>query len=140
VSYSVAVHGYGGSARFHAYHPPALSQRWLDTVCHHNPAAVTALYAEDAVLVGTVAQKIKQGRPAIKTYFDKFLAKKDLCGRFTAHLVQAYPGWAIHSGTYVFEWVEGGKRVVVPARFTFVWVATKDGWKIANHHSSALPE
>lgn len=116
------------------------SDEWIQTVCRHNPNEVILRYAEDGVLVGTVAQKIKQGRAEIKTYFDMFLAKKDLCGTYTSHLVQAYDDWAIDSGTYTFTWKEGGKQVVVPARFTFVYRKTDEGWKIANHHSSALPE
>jgi uncharacterized protein (TIGR02246 family) len=122
-------------------HPAvALSQHWLAAVCQHDPAAVAALYAPNGVLVGTVAQRIKQGRADIQGYFVRFLAKTGLCGRFTSHLVQPYPGWTIHSGTYVFEWSERGRRITVPARYTFVWVQTPEGWKIANHHSSALPE
>jgi uncharacterized protein (TIGR02246 family) len=118
----------------------ALSDHWLATVCKHDPAEVVRLYAPDGVLVGTVAQRIKQGRADIKTYFDMFLAKPGLCGEYQSHLVQSYPGWAVDSGTYTFQWLEGGSPKVVPARFTFVYRHTPDGWKIANHHSSALPD
>ena len=115
----------------------ALSTNWLQTVCTHNPAAVVSLYAKDGVLVGTVAQRIKQGRADIKTYFDMFLAKPNLCGVFYGpDVVQSSKGYAIHSGTYLFSFA--GQEV--PARFTFVYCWTPQGWKIANHHSSALPE
>lgn len=117
----------------------ALTQNWLDTVCSHNPAAVTALYAPDGVLVGTVAERIKRGRPDIRTYFDMFLAKEGLCGQVTSDTVQSFPGWAIHSGMYTFAWTENCEPTTVPARFTFVYVQTPYGWRIANHHSSALP-
>lgn len=119
----------------------ALTHSWLAAVCRRNPSAVAALYAPDGVLVGTVAQRIKQGRSEIKTYFDHFLRKDGICGRFTSDLVQTYPGWAIHSGTYAFAWREAGRAVAVPARFTFVWrLVPGEGWKIATHHSSALPK
>ena len=115
----------------------ALSQNWLATVCKHSPAAVVSLYAPEGVLVGTVAQRIKQGRADIKTYFDTFLTKPNLCGSFVgSDVVQSYPMWAIHTGNYVFRW-NGGE---VLARYTFVYCWTREGWKIANHHSSALPE
>lgn len=115
----------------------ALTANWVRTVCTHNPQAVVQLYAPDGVLVGTVAQRIKQGRPDIKSYFDMFLAKPNLCGSFYGpDVVQTYPGYAIHSGTYLFSWT----GTEVAARFTFVYCWTPEGWKIANHHSSALPE
>ena len=117
-----------------------LSNNWLRTVCGHNPQAVSNLYALDGILVGTVAQRIKVGRADIKTYFDTFLTKQDLCGEFDNHIIQSYEGWAINSGTYTFRWVEEGTQQEVAARFTFVFRNTPTGWLIANHHSSALPE
>jgi uncharacterized protein (TIGR02246 family) len=117
----------------------ALGELWLQTVCGHDPAAVTALYAPDAVLVGTVAQTVKQGQREIKKYFNTFLTKENLCGEFQTHVLQRYRGWAIDSGLYVFQWEEDGVRTTLPARFSFVYRKTPHGWKIANHHSSALP-
>ena len=115
----------------------ALSQNWLKTVCSHNPRAVVDLYSEQGVLVGTVAQRIKQGRADIKTYFDQFLQKPNLCGSFIgSDVIQSYPLWSVHSGNYIFRW--DGEEVI--ARYTFVYCWTPQGWKIANHHSSALPQ
>jgi uncharacterized protein (TIGR02246 family) len=131
----------GGAGALSARDVVALTSNWVATVCRHNPAAVAALYAPDGVLVGTVAQRIKQGRADIKTYFNTFLRKDGICGQFNSHLVQSYPGWAVHSGTYTFAWRENGRVVEVPARFTFVWCDVPgEGWRIANHHSSALPD
>jgi uncharacterized protein (TIGR02246 family) len=119
----------------------ALSELWLDTVKTHDPSAVTELYAPYGVLVGTVAQRIKQGHEDIEGYFDMFLAKDGLTGTYQSHLIQTFNNWAIDSGTYTFEWVEEGKSVIVPARFTFVYEKSDydRGWRIANHHSSELP-
>ena len=128
------------SPRLNPHQVHKLTQNWLRTVCRHNPIAVASLYAPDGILVGTVAQRIKQTPAEIKTYFDTFLAKDGICGNVTSSITQEYPGWAIDTGTYTFEWSENGKRVQVPARYTFVWRLTPKGWKIANHHSSALPE
>ena len=54
--------------------------------------------------------------------------------------MQRHLDWGIHTGTYTFKWYEDGRQVVVPARYTIVWTMTPDGWRITNHHSSALPE
>jgi len=118
----------------------ALTRMWLNTVCGRDPRAVTNLYAPHGVLVGTVFQRIKQGHREIKSYFDTFLAKDGLCGNITSDYTEEHGGIAIHTGTYTFQWTENGQRVEVPARFTFVWKKTPKGWKILNHHSSALPE
>ena len=117
-----------------------LTRQWLTTVCSGDPVAVSNLYAPDGILVGTVAQRIKQGPAEIKTYFNTFLLNEGICGNITSSITQEYPGIAIDTGTYTFEWTENGERVQVPARYTFVWRKTPKGWKIANHHSSALPE
>ena len=117
-----------------------LSAGWMAAVCARKPDAVVAQYARDGVLVGTVAQRIKQGRADIRTYFKRFLAKDGLCGQFDSHLIEVYPDTAIHTGTYTFSWRVNGKAVQVPARYTFVWRNTDEGWRIVNHHSSVLPE
>lgn len=116
-----------------------LSENWLRTVQTHEPNAVTSLYADEGVLIGTVADTLKQGHSEIIEYFHMFLAKENLRGEFHDHLVQTNDGWAIDSGNYTFRWEEGGTTVEVPARFSFVYVQGNDGWKIANHHSSAHP-
>ena len=128
------------SPRLTPHQVHALTQNWLCTVCTRNPAAVASLYAPDGILVGTVAQRIKQTPAEIQTYFDTFLAKDGICGNVTSQMSQEYLGWAIDTGTYTFSWTENGNVVEVPARYTFVWRKTPHGWKIANHHSSALPE
>ena len=116
-----------------------LTQHWIDTVCTHDPDAVVDLYASEGVLIGTVAKRIKIGRGQIKTYFDTFLQKPQLCGVIEEDHVQSFCGWAIHSGVYTFSWVEKGVPTNLAARFSFVWKHLPTGWKIENHHSSAVP-
>jgi len=116
-----------------------LGDNWLAAVCSHNPARVTNLYCTDGILIGTVAQQIKRGRPAIRSYFDEFLTNEGICGTFTSRMIQTYPGWAIESGTYTFQWMQDGEQITVPARYSFVYRLTPGGWKIQNHHSSTIP-
>ena len=113
----------------------------MAAVCRHDREAVIGHYTEKGVLVGTVAQRIKFGHADIRKYFTRFLAKDGLKGKFGASsIVQRHLDWGIHTGTYTFTWRENGQPVVVPARYTFVWTLTPVGWRITNHHSSALPE
>ena len=115
-------------------------QHWLDTVCKHNARDIVSLYADDGVLLGTVAEKIKRGHGEILQYFNMFVTKKP-CGEIDGYYVQDYGNIAIVDGTYTFELNNDyGGRDSVPARFTFVLRKVGSGWKIATHHSSAQPE
>ena len=115
---------------------------WLNAVCKGTPEEVVNLYAPDGILIGTVAESIKRGRPAIKTYFDMFMAKDKLCGEvdtLEVQMVNKHVG--IASGTYTFKWEENAKPVEVNARFSYVFIVRPSGKiEILNHHSSAQPE
>jgi uncharacterized protein (TIGR02246 family) len=113
-------------------------QTWLDTVCTHDPLAITNLYLSDGVLLGTVAQTIKYGQSEIRSYFDMFVQKKP-CGIITSISSSEYHGVAVVNGTYVFELTDDGETTQVPARFTFVLKQMGNGWLIDTHHSSAQP-
>lgn len=114
-------------------------RRWLRTVEDDNSQAVADLYDKRGVLLGTVAENVKQGRSVIKTYFDSFL-KKHPVGVLDSIIFQTLGnGHATVSGNYTFE-LDGkdGGRVFVPARYTFV-VDLKTRLILA-HHSSSTPE
>jgi hypothetical protein len=116
-----------------------LVQTWLDAVCSGDPNAVTALYASDAVLVGTVAQEIKQGTGGIHDYFVSFLSRPGLCGSITSMVPQSFSGMGIASGVYQFLW-EGEVPEGIQARYSFVFEHRLGQWLIVNHHSSAWPK
>jgi len=116
----------------------AFVQHWLDTVCSHDPQAITDLYLSDGVLLGTVAENIKYGQSQIRSYFDMFVEKKP-CGVITEITSVNYHGISVVNGNYVFEITEDGTTIQVPARFTFVLKQIGNGWKIDTHHSSAQP-
>jgi len=118
--------------------PQQAVQHWLDTLCQHDPEAVVNLYIPEGVLLGTLAENIKYGRPEIRTYFDTFVTKKP-CGVITSMSSVTYDSVAVVNGTYLFELEENGESLQVPARFTFVLVMREGGWLIDTHHSSAQP-
>jgi uncharacterized protein (TIGR02246 family) len=112
--------------------------RWLETVKGGDPQKVSDLYAKRAVLMGTVAQHVKQGRSVIKTYFDAFLKKRPV-GFINSMIFQELGGsHAVADGNYTFELDGKDGRVRVPARFTFV-IDLNTGL-IMTHHSSSNPE
>lgn len=113
-------------------------QTWLDTVCSHDPLAITNLYLSDGVLLGTVAKTIKYGHSQIRSYFDMFVEKQP-CGVITSMSSADYHGVSVVNGNYVFELNEDGIQIQVPARFTFVLKQVGNEWRIDTHHSSAQP-
>ena len=113
-------------------------ENWLNTVCNHNAAHIVKLYADNGVLLGTVAQEMKVGRSEIKEYFDMFVQKKP-CGKITSMNIQRYGDVAIVDGTYTFVLQTGRGDEEVPARYTFVLRKKNHRWLIASHHSSAQP-
>lgn len=115
-----------------------IMDRWLETVKSGDSGKVADLYDEKGVLLGTVARNIKQGRSVIKTYFDSFLKKRPV-GVLNSIIFQDLgPDYAVADGNYTFELDGDGKRILVPARFTFV-VNVKTGL-ILTHHSSSTPD
>ncbi len=114
-------------------------QTWLQAIGTGTPDAVMKLYADNAVLLPTLSPVIRTTVQARKDYFDEFTAKKNLKGVLDEQHIQLFGDTAINSGLYTFTYTENGQTLTVPARFTFVYRQTPQGWIIVEHHSSKLP-
>ena len=117
---------------------------------------VTALYAPNAILLATLSPEIKLNlstshtpseelfdltQADIKDYFVAFTSLKNIHATTEKMYTQLFNDVAINTGLYTFEYLDDkGKKVDVPARFTFVYEKIGDNWLIINHHSSYLPE
>ena len=110
--------------------------KWIDSVCEGNPETITSLYAENGTLVGTIAEEIKIGRNAIRTYFDSFTLKQP-CGVLNSININNVGAVAIADGTYTFSFGDGTEDV--KARFSFVLKKVRGKYEILTHHSSAEP-
>jgi len=115
-----------------------LITRWLQAVCSHDVNRVLYLYTSDAVLLGTFAPEIKQGRELVE-YFRMFLGKTELCGQIDECIMQETEGGPVLSGVYTFWWVGPGGPERERARFSFVFTEVGEDWLILNHHSSVVP-
>ena len=120
--------------------PTEFIEEWMETVCSNDVNAIISLYKEDAILLGTLDKKVRQSRDQIKGYFDFFVKLKP-CGKITEIVVEDYGSgrFAVANGTYDFDLIEDGGKVVAPARFTFVLERTGAKWMIQSHHSSKQP-
>ncbi|WP_439102796.1 SgcJ/EcaC family oxidoreductase [Congregibacter sp.] len=112
-------------------------QRWNDALATGNPDAVTALYAEDAILLPTVSNQVRHNHEEIRDYFVNFLAKKPKGVIDEANIRFLADGLAINSGVYTFTF---GDQSQVTARYTYLYRKIDGDWKIVEHHSSAMPE
>ena len=116
---------------------------WAQAVSKGEVGPVLALYAPNAVLVPTFSRTILRGAPELSQYFREFLARPGLRCRIDNELVQDIsPTCQVTSGDYTFsQRLRGKGRKVIRARFTYVLARDNKGaWKIATHHSSALPK
>ena len=115
----------------------ALFDRWNAALATLNPDAVTTLYAEDAVLLPTVSNQVRHNHTEIRDYFVGFLQKSPQGVIDESNVCILSDTHATNSAGYTFTFGDGSS---VTARFSYLYVATADGWKILQHHSSAMPE
>jgi len=120
--------------------PTEFIEEWMETICSNNVENIVSLYKEEAVLLGTLDSKLRQGHSEIKEYFD-FFVKLEPCGKITSIVEEdfGYRRMGVANGTYDFDLTENGEKTVAPARFTFVLERTGTKWKIHSHHSSKQP-
>lgn len=116
-----------------------LFDRWNASLQTGDPAKVVVNYAEDAILLPTVSNRVRHNHEEIKEYFEQFLKLKPQ-GVINERNIRNYGDVAIDSGVYTFTLVKEGQPTQVRARYTFVYHKKGDQWVISEHHSSAMPE
>lgn len=109
---------------------------WNQALVSGEVDRVVALYADDAILLPTLSNRVRHDHGEIAAYFADFL-KKQPRGTLTESNVRRFGDVAINSGSYVFRLGDGQE---VPCRFTFVYRRSAGAWRIVEHHSSQMPE
>ena len=110
---------------------------WNAALATLDPDQVTALYAENAVLLPTVSNQVRHNPAEIRDYFVGFLQKSPQGVIDESNIQLLSETHATNSGVYTFTFGDGS---TVTARFSYLYVASDTGWKILQHHSSAMPE
>lgn len=115
----------------------AATAEWISTFNTRDAARISALYAPDAILWGTVSKTIRTTPGEILEYFEESSARRpNLRMVLGEYHVRLYGDIAINSGYYSSHNPVEGQEVVIPMRFTFTYRREADRWMIVNHHSS----
>jgi len=115
----------------------AATAEWIATFNTRDPVRISALYAPDAILWGTVSKTIRTTPQEILEYFTESSARRPNLRMFLGEYhVRLYGDIAINSGYYSSRNPVDGQEVLVPMRFTFTYRKEGGRWMIVNHHSS----
>jgi len=118
----------------------ATTSAWGQAIGGGDPENVLALYADDAVLWGTLSPTVRSNRAALQDYFvSAFKVLPSLKVAFGDQLIRVYGNAAINTGYYTFTYVRDGEQKTLPARYSFTYVKNGERWLIVDHHSSAMP-
>lgn len=116
--------------------------KWVKAIetAQGNPKAVIEFYAPNAILLATFSpQLLINKNHGLDHYFISFTSHKNLRCYTRESIIQRYGNLALNTGFYTFTYNEAGKKITVPARFTFVYKKFNNRWLIINHHSSIEP-
>ena len=118
----------------------SFTETWGRALGEDDPDKVLPLYADDAVLWGTLSPKVRSDRAALRDYFvTAFKVLPGLKVTFGDQLIRVYGATAVNTGYYTFSYVKDGETKTLPARYSFTFVRDGETWRIVDHHSSAMP-
>lgn len=113
----------------------AVIDAWVERYSANDRDGVVALYAPDAVLLGTTSPVISEGTEQIRTYFNE-LPGSGRSNRITERRTLVIgPDAVLGTGFYAFARAAEG-NVPRPSRFSMLVVRREGRWMILHHHSS----
>ena len=118
----------------------AATSEWGRALNEDDPDKVLPLYADDAVLWGTLSGTVRADRAALRDYFvTAFRVLPGLKVTFGDQLIRVYGNTAVNTGYYTFSYSKDGGMKSLPARYSFTYVKDGERRLIVDHHSSAMP-
>ena len=118
----------------------AAMSEWGRALSEDDPDKVLPLYAEEAVLWGTLSPMVRADRAALRDYFvTAFRVLPGLKVTFGDQLIRVYGNAAINTSYYTFSYSKDGEVKTLSARYSFTYVNNGERWLIVDHHSSAMP-
>jgi hypothetical protein len=113
---------------------------WISDINAGAVDKVTSLYDRDAVLLPTLSHVLRATPESRRAYLAHFISLPDLSARIEESHIRVFGNVAVNSGYYTFSCLKDGRRVDLPARFSFTYLKEPEGWLIVDHHSSRMPE
>jgi len=118
----------------------AATTSWAAALGEDDPDKVLPLYADNAVLWGTLSPTVRFDRAALRDYFvTAFRVLPGLKVAFGDQLIRVYGNTAVNTGAYTFSYIEDRETKSLPARYSFTFVKSGERWLIVDHHSSVMP-
>jgi len=117
----------------------AATRAWAAAYDSRDPQRAIVLYDKDAVFWGTLSPTIRDTTEEILAYFNKMPQTPHSRVTLGEQRIRVYGDMAINTGYYTFNVLRNGKRVPIPARFSFVYRLRDGRWMIVDHHSSRNP-
>ena len=108
---------------------------WVEKIKTNDAAQVADMYHTDGLLLGTFSNSERKGQELILNYFENLFSLHVDVIVITKHEYKS-DSISTASGLYNFEVNDS----IIEARFSFVFLKSKEDWKILSHHSSVLPK
>lgn len=116
------------------------TSEWAAAYDSRTASRLTALYAPDAALWGTISKTIATNPSAIAAYFKNVGDTPQNRVVMGEQHIRVYGDIGINSGTYTFNNVRpDGSVHPVAARYSMVFRKQGGKWMLVEHHSSRLP-
>ena len=116
-------------------------QKWAAAFNASDVDAIVALYAPDAMFLGTGSRTVVRKTEEIRQYFERAL----LTDRPRGAVLESHSAMALSDGAVVITGldmttaVRDGKTISNPGRVTFVIAKRGADWKIVHFHRSSMP-
>tara|TARA_B100000003_G_scaffold186697_1_gene181797 strand:+ start:1045 stop:1407 length:363 start_codon:yes stop_codon:yes gene_type:complete len=110
-------------------------QTWVENIRSNDANKVADLYHKEGLLLGTFSNIERIGKNLILDYFNNLLKSQVDVEIVTKH---EYKSESIATASGLYNFILNGQKI--KARFSFVFIKTKEKWRILSHHSSVLPE
>jgi uncharacterized protein (TIGR02246 family) len=116
-------------------------EKWAAAFRASDVDAIVALYAPDALFLGTGSRTVVRKTEEIRQYFERAL----LTDRPRGAVLESHSVLALSDGAVVITGldttaaVRDGKTISSPGRVTFVVAQRGAEWKIVHFHRSAVP-
>ena len=112
-------------------------QLWIEGISKGDASYMASLYAENAILHGTVSTVIRQGHALILEYFEATEANPPVMNFVEPQHIRVFGDTAVNTGYYETRFGNGN---AIRLRYSFVYHKEGEHWLIVDHHSSRMPE